>query len=114
MFREPEFKRRKPYGREPVRLLLVEDDPQFADLLQTQLRRMHSVDARLESARSLADALARLKSTPFGLVITDLNLPDSKGTSTVDALARATDQPIIGLTGDPDPAARTAPMDCGA
>ena len=114
MFREPEFKRRNQYGREPVRLLLVEDDPQFADLLQTQLRRMRSVDARLESARSLAEALGKLKSTQFGLVITDLSLPDSMGVSTVDALARATDQPIIVLTGDTNPATRAAAMDCGA
>src|SRR3954462_7388572 len=99
MLREPDFKRRKPYGREPVRMLLVEDDPQFADLLQTQLRRMRSVDARLESARSLAEALAKLRGGEFGLVITDLNLPDSKGMTTVDALARVTDQPIIVLTG---------------
>jgi len=54
VFQEPEFKRRKADEREPVRLLLVEDDPQFADLLQAQLRRMRSVDTRLEAVRSLA------------------------------------------------------------
>jgi diguanylate cyclase (GGDEF)-like protein/PAS domain S-box-containing protein len=114
VFQEPDFKRRRVYGREPVRLLLVEDDPQFADLLQTQLRRMRSVDARLEVARSLAEAQAKLQAGHFGLVITDLSLPDSRGVSTVDALARVTDQPIIVLTGDSDQATRAAAMDCGA
>jgi diguanylate cyclase (GGDEF)-like protein/PAS domain S-box-containing protein len=111
---EPEFKsKRRPPG-ELVRILLVEDDPDFAELVQTQLRRMRWVEARLESAGTLAEALARLNVESFGLVITDLNLPDSSGLATVSALTRAGDQPVIVLTGDATHQVRAAAIEAGA
>jgi diguanylate cyclase (GGDEF)-like protein/PAS domain S-box-containing protein len=110
---EPEFKSQSR-TREIVRILLVEDDPQFADLIETQLRRMPWVESRLEVARTLADARARLAAERFGLVLSDLNLPDSAGLATVEALARTGEQLVIVLTGDRDPALRAAALGCGA
>ena len=103
VIREPKFKKREQ-PREPVRILLVEDDAQFAELLQAQLRRMPAIESRLELVRTLADALARLANDSFGLVLTDLNLPDCSGLQTVEALSGACDQPIIVLMGNTDPA----------
>ena len=97
-----------------MRILLVEDDPMFAELVRAQLRRMPWVESRLEVAGTLAAALAKLAGESFGLVVADLNLPDSSGVATVDALARAGDQLIIVLTGDQNPVLRASAMDAGA
>ena len=114
MLKEPEFRSFKGQARDLVRLLLVEDDPQFADLVQTQLRRMPWLESRLEIAGTLAEALARLGAERFGLILTDLNLPDCAGVATVEALTRSGEQLVIVLTGDRDPALRAAALDCGA
>jgi len=112
--RDSDFDRRHSHEREPVRILLVEDDPQFAELVRAQLRRMPLVESRLEVAGTLAAALAKLAGESFGMVVTDLNLPDSSGVATIDALARAGEQLIIVLTGDQNPALRASAMDAGA
>src|SRR5919109_2346159 len=114
MKNEPEFKGHRRHAREAVRILLVEDDPQFADLLETQLRRMPWVESRLEVASTLATARARLAAERFGLVLADVNLPDSRGLETVEALARAGEQLVIVLTGDQNPALRAGAIECGA
>jgi diguanylate cyclase (GGDEF)-like protein/PAS domain S-box-containing protein len=111
---EPQVEGLRQQPREPVRMLLVEDDPQFADLVQTQLRRMPWVESRLEVAATLAQALEKLAKGRFGLVLTDLNLPDSKGVATIDALARSGEQLVIVLTGDATPTLRASALECGA
>src|SRR5687768_7148678 len=84
MLREPELnKNRKRAEYAPVRILLLEDDPLFADLLQTQLRRLPWAESRLEVAATLAEAREKLAAESFGLVLADLNLPDSYGLQTV-------------------------------
>jgi diguanylate cyclase (GGDEF)-like protein/PAS domain S-box-containing protein len=99
--------------REPVAILLVEDDTAFAELVRAQLRRMPWVQSRLEVAGTLRDALTKLAGESFGLVVTDLNLPDSRGLDTLGALSQAGEQPIIVLSGDPNPALRAGAMDAG-
>jgi diguanylate cyclase (GGDEF)-like protein/PAS domain S-box-containing protein len=114
VLREPEGRIRRRNEREPVRILLIEDDPDFAELLRSQLRRMPSLDSRLEVVSRLSDALAKLGCETFGLVLADLNLPDSSGAQTIEALAAAAEQPIIVLTADTDPALRVRALECGA
>ncbi len=111
---EPQFKGRRGFDGEPVRILLVEDDPQYADLIQTQLRRMSWVQSRLAAAATLAEALEKMRVERFGLVITDLNLPDSAGLATVEALARSGDQLVIVLTGYETPELCAGAMEAGA
>jgi diguanylate cyclase (GGDEF)-like protein/PAS domain S-box-containing protein len=105
---------RRRLWREAVNILLVEDDTTFAELVRAQLRRMPWVQSRLEIAGTLREALAKMATEPFGLVVADLNLPDSRGLDTLGALSRAGEQPIIVLSGDPDPAIRAGAMDAGA
>ncbi len=75
---------------------------------------MPSFEARLETSATLAEARARLDAGRFGLVVTDLNLSDSSGLGTVEALARNGEQLVIVLTGDRNPALRAAALECGA
>src|SRR6185503_2749224 len=105
---------RKRLWREAVNILLVEDDTAFAELVRTQLRRMPWVQSRLEVAGTLRAALAKMAAESFGLVVTDLNLPDSRGLDTLGAFLQAGEQPIIILSGDPDPAIRAGAIDAGA
>ncbi len=114
MIPKAESSSRKRHERKPVSLLLLEDDPRFAELLSTRVRKMRWAELRLEVAGSLAAALARLAAERFDLVLSDLNLPDSSGLATLEALSRAGEQLIIVLTGDPNPALRASAMEAGA
>ncbi len=114
MIPKAESTSRRHHERKPVSLLLLEDDPRFAELLGTRVRKMPWAELRLEVAGSLAAALARLAAEPFDLVLCDLNLPDSSGLATLEALSRAGEQLIIVLTGDPNPALRASAMEAGA
>jgi len=96
----PELARFSP----PVRILLIEDDPDCAALLQGYLRAVPWAELALDTVGTLGDAIARLAHGNFDLVIADLNLPDSIGIATLEGLARATDRLIIAITGDDDPA----------
>src|SRR5258706_14335493 len=93
----PEFRSGQIHA---VRILMLEDDPAFADLVRVNLRRVPWVALTLEHVATLASALERLGGESFDLVISDLNLPDSKGLGTLDALSGATDRLILLLTGD--------------
>src|SRR6202521_2566379 len=85
-----------------VRILLIEDDELFAGLVRANLERAHWADLSIEQAPTLRDALVRLEGGGFDLVVTDLNLPDSKGLETLESLVRATDRLILVLTGESD------------
>jgi diguanylate cyclase (GGDEF)-like protein/PAS domain S-box-containing protein len=114
VLREPEFRERRRLERDSVRILLVEDDPHFAELLRAQLRRMRGVAWRLEVVGTVTHALAKLAAESYGLVVTDLDLPDSQGIETVGALVRAGAQPVIVLTGDQNPTLRAVALELGA
>jgi diguanylate cyclase (GGDEF)-like protein len=97
-----------------VRILLVEDDPIVAALVRLNLDQAKWGDVSVEHAETLADALARLDRTDFDLIVTDLNLPDSAGLDTLDALVRATDRLIVVLTGESDHLLRETAIAHGA
>lgn len=91
-------------GRGPVvRVLLVEDDPLFADLVRSALAESVAADFEIESAPKVTTALAWLVRERTDLILSDLNLPDSKGAGTVRLLRRAAPNvPIIALSGNDD------------
>lgn len=85
---------------QPRRVLLIEDNPGDARLLQEMLVEMGSSQFALERAGRLLDALTRLGDTPFDLVLLDLSLPDSHGLETFQRVYQeASCLPIIVLTG---------------
>ncbi len=91
---------------EPMRLLLIEDNPGDARLIRERLRDLSGRNASgyaLQSAPHLAGGLALLEQEPFDLILLDLSLPDSSGTDTIlTARQKAPDTPILVLTGTED------------
>ncbi len=96
-----------------LRVLLVEDNPGDARLLELGLQRANytllSAPIQLERAQCLPDALDALARTRFDAVLLDLGLPGSQGLDTLERFsAQMTSVPVIVLTGldDPEVAAR--------
>jgi PAS domain S-box-containing protein len=86
-----------------IKILLVEDNPIDASLLQNSMQKSGGGRFDLEVAGSLAEALACLGRGQTDLVLTDLNLPDSNGLDTFKAVkAAARDVPVIVLSGVDD------------
>src|SRR5438552_2139255 len=73
---------------EPVRVLLVEDDPRDVRLLQELLAELPN-PFRLEDVDCLAAALDRIAQGGIDLIICDLALPDSEGIATFHRLQAA-------------------------
>jgi DNA-binding response OmpR family regulator len=82
-----------------VRVLLIEDNRADAEMLRVMLS---EDDTRfvLANAVYLKDALRLLKEDSYDIIVLDLNLPDSEGPGTFDAVrAQNPSTPIIILTG---------------
>lgn len=69
---------------DPIGILLVDDEPDFARGIQRLLRRRFP-DERIQTADSGPRALELLAAEPFGVVLTDLSMPGMDG---VDLLRR--------------------------
>lgn len=84
-------------GAEPVRTLLVEDEPNMVRTLTKILeRRGH----RVNSAANGQEALRRLEESSYDLVITDLNMPVMNGIELLREMkARGLESAVIVLTG---------------
>jgi DNA-binding response OmpR family regulator len=83
-----------------LRLLLVEDNPKDARLLDLALGETDGISYRLEVAPNLAEGVRRLLAGGIHLVLLDLGLPDSQGLDTLVRLVQAVaDVPIVVLTG---------------
>ena len=89
--------------RAKPRLLLLEDDPDYVELVSLLLRTFWEKGPEIVTARCLADAVELLTDTEFELIICDLSLPDADGLEAVDALFPiARNTAIIVLTGKDD------------
>jgi PAS domain S-box-containing protein len=83
-----------------LKVLLVEDDPGDAFLLQSLLTQTEQVQFDLVCANRLAEGLKNLNDTAFDIMLLDLSLPDSVGLTTINNVRAYTlDVPIIVLTG---------------
>ncbi|MDP2877136.1 MAG: PAS domain S-box protein [Holophaga sp.] len=83
-------------------ILVVEDDPHFAELVARILSQRFGFHT-VVGAKSLAGAIACLETQSFGLIFLDLNLPDSKGITTLSQiLPRAEEAQILVMTGEAD------------
>ena len=87
----------------PIAVLLIEDSPSDALLLQSTLSVLSDVFDIVHVTR-LADAAPLLAARRFDVIVTDLSLPDAKGLEAVQALKRLAirDEPIVVLTGSAD------------
>lgn len=94
------------------RVLIVDDDPAFAKFLQRAI---------IEMVRSLAvasdakDALERLATQEYDVVISDINMPGMTGLDLVRAVrAKDLDLPIILVTGAPSVDGAASALELGA
>jgi signal transduction histidine kinase len=86
-----------------VSILLVEDSPSDAGLLQEALTDDGSGEFKFTLAETWAEAAAQLSAQAFDVLLLDLTLPDSSGRETfVRARAQAPHLPIVVLTGQAD------------
>ena len=89
--------------RQPLKILLVEDNPGDALLIRVMLAKVGGSQMTLERAERLSDALKRLDQGGINAVLLDLSLPDSQGMETFNRIyERAPQIPILVLTGHDD------------
>ncbi len=85
---------------ESLRVLLVEDNPGDARLLEETLREEAGDSFEIEWRQTLEEAAACAQSDPCRVIVLDLNLPDSEGFETFSRMkAAAPETPIVVLTG---------------
>lgn len=106
-------------SKPPVRLLLVEDNPDDADILTAMLDEATSGGFSVTNAESLAECLSLLQAPgrggSFDLVLLDLSLPDSVGLETLrQVLSAAGRVPVVLLTGMDDEALGVEALYAGA
>ncbi len=102
-----------------IRILLVEDNPDDADLLLLMLRAASNVQFEITQAETLGECLDALSgpiaAKKFDLVLLDLSLPDSIGVDTLrQVLARCHGIPVVLLTGLDDEALGIEALYAGA
>ena len=86
-----------------MKILLVEDDANDAELLESLLKRQRRKDIDLEHVSLLKTALERLECGAPDIILLDLNLPDSAGLRSVKEIRNASpDVPIVVLSGQDD------------
>jgi len=86
---------------ELLRLLLIEDNPIDASVIQHFLAHTNGMHIESEHAERLSTGLARLADGRFDAVLVDLNLPDSSGLDTVVRTHACNPRvPIVVLTGE--------------
>lgn len=90
-------------GSQPISVLVVEDDPAFALLLQETLARAEDAEFRVTRVQRLGDIPVLPGLREIDLILLDLGLPDSQGLDTV-ILARglAPGIAVVVLTGSDD------------
>jgi len=87
----------------PLRVLLVEDSPTDAQLLQERLSLIDTERFEVTHLERLDEALARLRGESFDVVLLDLSLPDSTGHDTfLRAQREVPDVPLVVLSGTND------------
>ena len=87
----------------PVTILVVEDDPDYAELVQDFLTHVQGINLDFQWADSLSAALKGLTAGGIDVVLLDLNLPDSHGLDTFDRIrAQTAEVPVVVLSGDDD------------
>jgi two-component system, cell cycle sensor histidine kinase and response regulator CckA len=101
--------------QQAIKILLVEDNPGDALLIQEILAEISSVKFDLVHVERLNPALEQLKSQAFDVILLDLLLPDSQGFETFVRVHSQSGQiPIVVLTGLNDETLAIQAMQAGA
>jgi PAS domain S-box-containing protein len=98
-----------------MKLLLVEDNPGDARLVQLAFSEVQERAIALTHVDRVAEAEVRLTTEEFDAILLDLSLPDSHGLATVERVRRAAPNvPIVVLTGFADDAVALQALHVGA
>ncbi|WP_051340546.1 response regulator [Azospirillum halopraeferens] len=102
-------------GAAAIRVMLVEDEPGDARLVEYVLRQARSGAFLVEHTDHLGAAIAHLSMERADVVLLDLSLPDSHGVATVKRMKAAFPSlPVIVLTGLDDTDVAVAAVEAGA
>lgn len=89
-----------PVGDAPLQILLVEDNPGDARLVEAGLKDGLDVDFELLRVARLEEGARTLGERTVDLVLLDLNLPDASGLDTIQGIQSVgSDSPVVVLTG---------------
>lgn len=100
---------------QPPHILLIEDNPNDAELLEVVLRSEAHAEAHIERVKRLSEALEKLRERTYDLVLLDLTLPDERGLPVFQAVQEAAPHlPIVILTGLADEMLATETVRLGA
>jgi CheY-like chemotaxis protein len=100
----------------PLRILIVDDDPDDRFLIAEMLRRgFRDPPPELETSSQAADGIAAMRAGTFDLAIVDYRLPPGTGLDLLrDTRAAGLDLPILMLTGMEDERVASSALDQGA
>ncbi|WP_018947598.1 diguanylate cyclase [Thioalkalivibrio sp. AKL17] len=97
------------------RLLLIEDNPADAELVEDLLDDCAERGYVVERAGRLREALGLLEERPFDIALLDLGLPDSQGLDTLRLLVESAGGiPVVVMTGHQDRGTGTGAIRLGA
>ena len=100
---------------EAIRILIVEDNPGDARLIEIMLKEAGVHDFTTARVPTKLDAFATLANSKWDLILLDLNLPDSSGIATCESfLVEFPNVPIVVLTGIDDQAIGESAIRMGA
>jgi DNA-binding NarL/FixJ family response regulator len=86
-----------------LKILLIEDSLMYTRLLRAMLESLERYQFDITHVDRLAAAFEHLAREPYDLILSDLNLPDSEGLATFDAVVQhAGEAPIVVLSSDED------------
>lgn len=101
-------------GFDSVYILLVEDNPDHAFLIEERLNEAGFLH-KITHAETVAKALGLLEGATYDVILLDLALPDSVGLETVKFMyQRAGDTPIVVTSGNDDDRVASAAIEAGA
>jgi two-component system phosphate regulon response regulator OmpR len=100
-----------PMADDAPHVLVVDDDRRIRDLLSRYLQRE---GYRVTTARSAAEARARLDGLAFDLLILDVMMPGESGFDLARALRKTSQVPILMLTARAEAESRIAGLEIGA
>jgi DNA-binding response OmpR family regulator len=113
--RDEKARRRPLRSAQMIRLLLVEDNPDDADLFTELLDPVEEFDFVAKTVDSLNNAIKEIKTQKYDCIVVDLGLPDSQGLDTYKAIRGcASLTAIVVLTGQSDRDTMLAALRMGA
>lgn len=90
-------------GKKQVKVLLIEDNPADARLVEIFLKEATMIEAEIVKAKELNEGLQHLEEAEFDVILLDLTLPDSQGFNTIKTMIEEfPEYTIIVMTGMDD------------